>query len=245
MSRHSTAIIDPSAEVDDSCEIGPNVRISAGCKVGPGNVFMDGAFLGPNTIVGTGNTFHFHAIVGHDPQFLGFDVATKSGTLIGDGNHFREFCQIHRGLKDGQQTVIGNENFFMATSHVAHDCIIGNNNVLANFSGLAGHVEVGDRVFISTLVGIHQFARIGSFAMIGGRSGISKDVPPYSMIKHYGLIVGLNTVGLRRAGVGPESRRALKNAYIEIFRSGRPISKSIEIVRGQWEGREMSPELAH
>jgi UDP-N-acetylglucosamine acyltransferase len=183
--------------------------------------------------------------VGHDPQFLGFDPRTKSGTIIGDENHFREFCQIHRGLKDGTNTVVGNRNFFMATSHVAHDCLIGNDNVLANYAGLAGHVVVGDRCFISTLVGVHQFCRIGSLAMIGGRTGIPKDVPPYMMMKHYGEVVGINVVGLRRAGVPLASRTALKHAYKRLFRTGMGLTEAIVAVRTEWAGKEMPAELQH
>lgn len=245
MAIHPTAIIDPSAEIDESCEIGPNVRIMRNCKIGPENTFMDGAIIGPNTVVGSGNVFHFHCVVGHDPQYLGFDPATESGTVIGDGNQFREFCQIHRGLKSGGNTLIGDGNFFMATSHAAHDCIVGNHNVLANYAGLAGHVTVGDRVFISTLVGIHQFCRVGSVGMIGGFAGVSKDTPPYCMVKGYGIVRGLNTVGLKRAGVGPESRKALRAAFRELFRKGRPLNAAIETVREEWRGKEMPAELEH
>lgn len=243
MSIHPAAHVHPTAELHPSVEVGPGARIGPGCRIGEGTVLMDGAILGPNTIVGKGNVFHYHCVIGHDPQFLGFDPATKSGTIIGDGNHFRELCQVHRGLKDGQNTVLGNGNFLMATSHVAHDCRLGDNNVLANYSALAGHVVVGDKCFLSGHVGVHQFARIGSLAMIGGRTGISKDVPPYVTVKHYGVIVGLNVVGLRRAGVSQATRTELKRAYKELFRSGRGVTKSIAILREQWQGREMPAEV--
>ncbi|MBI1290976.1 acyl-ACP--UDP-N-acetylglucosamine O-acyltransferase [bacterium] len=245
MAIHPSAIIHPTATVDPTNEIGPAVQIGENCVLGPGNTLMQGAILGPNTVVGRGNVFHFYSVVGHDPQFLGFNPATKSGTVIGDENHFREFSQIHRGLKDGTNTVVGSRNFFMATSHVAHDCLIGNDNVLANYAGLAGHVSMGDRCFISTLVGVHQFCRIGSLAMIGGRTGIPKDVPPYMMMKHYGEVVGINTVGLRRAGVTAEARAALKNAYKKLFRTGMSLTEAVAAVRGEWAGREMPAELLH
>lgn len=244
MGIHPSAIIDPSAEIHEDVEVGPNCRISRGCVLDAGNVLMDGAILGPNTRAGRGNTFHFHAVVGHDPQYLGFDSAIESGTQIGEGNHFREFCQIHRGLKPGGNTVIGSRNFFMATSHAAHDCVFGDHNVIANFAGLAGHVTVGNRCFISGHVGIHQFCRIGDLAMIGGQGGVPRDVPPFMTLKFHGILVGLNAVGLRRAGVGPEARSALKNAYREIFRSGKPLPTALETIRREWQGREMPPELA-
>ena len=245
MSIHPTAIIDPTAQVHPNNDIGPNVRIGPGSVIGEGNIFMQGAVLGPNTRVGKGNTFHYYCVVGHDPQYLGFDPATKSGTIIGDGNHFREFSQVHRGLKDGTNTILGNANFIMTTAHIAHDCILGNNNVLVNYSGISGHVELGDRCFLSGQVAVHQFCRIGTLAMIGGRTGISKDVPPYMIMKHYGVVVGINSVGLRRAGVSSETRLALKRAYKQIFRSGSPVSKSIEIIRAEWEGKTIPAEVAH
>lgn len=245
MPLHPTAVIDSTAQLHYNVDIGPHCVIGANCVVGEGTVMMAGAVLCANSTLGKGNTLYHHALVGGDPQFLGFDPKTKSGTLVGDGNHFREFSQVHRGLKDGTNTVIGDGNFIMATAHVAHDCKLGNNNVLANYAGLAGHVEVGDKVFISTLVGVHQFCRIGSYAMLGGRTGVTKDVPPYSMMKHYGEVVGLNLVGLRRAGIPAETRRALQNAYRALFRSGRPLSKSIAIVVDEWAGRPMPTELTH
>ncbi|MCC5877658.1 MAG: acyl-ACP--UDP-N-acetylglucosamine O-acyltransferase [Candidatus Sumerlaeia bacterium] len=245
MPIHPTAIIDPTAVIDESCDIGPYCRIEQNVKLGPGNKVMQGAVICRNTVAGEGNVFHYNSLVGGDPQFLGFDPETPSGTVIGNGNHFREYSQIHRGLKDGTNTVIGDGNFFMATSHVAHDCEIGNHNVMANYAGLAGHVTMGDRCFISTLVGVHQFCRVGSYAMLGGGAGISKDVPPYSLMKHYGLVMGINIVGLRRAGVSGETRRALQSAYRDLFRSSHSMPRGIEIVRQKWEGREMPAEVAH
>lgn len=245
MPIHPSAIVDPTAEVDPTNEIGPNVRIGPNCVVGPGNIFMDGAFLGPNSVVGTGNTFHFRAIVGHDPQFLGFDPKTKSGTRIGNGNHFREFSTVHRGLKDGTFTVLGNENFLMAYSHLAHDCHVGNNVVLVNYAGISGHCILEDRCFISGHVAAHQFCRIGTMAMVGGRAAIVKDVPPYMMLKHYGVLVGVNVVGLRRAGVPAETRTAIRRAYKKLFREGLSIPRAVEELRGEYAGDKISPELEH
>lgn len=245
MPIHPTAIIDPTAEIHETADIGPYARIEQNCRIGEGTVVMQGAIICRNTVLGRENVVHHSAHIGGDPQFLGFDPETPSGTIIGNKNVFREFCQIHRGLKEGTNTTVGDSNYFMATSHAAHDCQIGSNNVFANYAGLAGHVSVGDRCFVSTLVGVHQFCRIGSFAMVGGRSGISKDIPPYCIVKHYGLVLGLNSVGLRRAGISAASRSALKHAYKEIFRTGRPVSVSIEKLREEWAGREMPAELEH
>ncbi len=243
MGIHPTAIVDPSAELHPDVEVGPYCRIGAGCMLEEGNVLMQGAVLGPNTQAGRGNVFHHYSLVGGDPQYLGFDPATRSGTIIGEGNHFREYSQVHRGLKDGGNTVLGDRNFIMATAHIAHDCVFGDENVMANYSGVAGHVVVGRGCFISGHVGVHQFCRIGDLAMVGGSGKVPKDVPPFMILKHYGLIVGVNVVGLRRAGVGPETRLALKDAYREIFRSGKSLPSALETIRREWHGRTMPAEL--
>jgi UDP-N-acetylglucosamine acyltransferase len=244
MPIHPTAIVDPTAVVDPTCDIGPYARIEANVVLGPGNVVMQGAVICRNTVVGEANVFHYNCLIGGDPQFLGFDPRTNSGTRIGSNNHFRELCQVHRGLKDGQHTVIGDGNFLMATAHVAHDCVLGNHNVIANNSGLAGHVTVGDRCFISTLVGVHQFCRIGSYAMIGAISGVPKDVPPFVTVRQIGVIVGLNVVGLRRAGISADTRMALRRAYKELFRSGRALPRSIAAVRASYGESPMPAEVA-
>ena len=245
MTIHPTAFVHPSAQLHENIEVGPHAHISEGCVLGEGNVLMQGAILGPNTHVGTGNIFHFHTVIGHDPQFVGFDPKTKSGTRIGNNNQFREFSQVHRGLKDGLFTRIGNNNYIMTTSHVAHDCVLGDHNIIVNYSGISGHVEMEDRCFISGHVGVHQFCRIGTLSMIGGRTGISKDVPPYMIVKHYGMVLGINSVGLRRAGVSLEARMALKSAYKTLFRSGLALSRAIDVAREEWQGREMPKEVAH
>lgn len=244
MPIHPTAFVDPTAQVPHNNDVGPYTRIGPGCVLGEGNVLMDGAVLGANTHVGNGNTFHYRCVVGHDPQYLGFNPATKSGTRIGDNNHFRELCTVHRALKDDTFTIIGNGNFIMAYAHVAHDCVLGNNVVMVNYSGISGHVEVGDRAFLSGHTAVHQFCRIGTLAMVGGAAAVSKDIPPFTTVKGAGNIIGLNVVGLRRAGVGAETRMALNRAYKTLFRSGSPISKSLASLRAEWDGREMPPELA-
>lgn len=243
MAINPTAIIHPTAELADSVEVGPYAHIGPHTKLGENCVVMQGAFIGPRVVAGKENVFHPYCMVGQDPQFLGFNPETNSGTIVGDGNHFREFCTIHRGLKEGQNTLLGDANYFMAYSHVAHDCIVGSHVVMVNYAAISGHTELEDRVFFSGHSSTHQFCRVGTLAMVGGHTAVPKDVPPYMTIKLYGVLVGLNTVGLRRAGVGPETRVALKHAYKELFRSGRPVSRSIELLRGEWDGKEMPPEM--
>ncbi|MDK2973142.1 MAG: UDP-N-acetylglucosamine acyltransferase [Candidatus Sumerlaeota bacterium] len=236
MAIHPSAVIDPTAQIADDVEIGPNVVVGPNVKIGSQCVLMAGAVVCANTTMGAGNRVHFNAVLGGDPQYLGFDPKTASGLVIGDNNEFRELCTVHRGLKDGTNTVIGNNCFLMATAHVAHDCTLGNNIVLANGSMLAGHVSVGDRAFVSGLCAVHQFCRIGRLAMVGGMSGVSKDVPPFLTTRgDFAFLVGVNVVGLRRAGVGPESRMAIKNAFKNLFRSGHPLNRAITDLREAWQ----------
>jgi UDP-N-acetylglucosamine acyltransferase len=245
MPIHPSAIIDPSAEIDESCDIGPFSKIGKNCKLGANNQVLQGAQLGENTIVGEENIFHPYSMVGQDPQYLGFDPSTNSGTIIGNKNQFREFCTVHRGAKSGESTVFGNENFLMSYTHVAHDCQFGDHIVMVNFSGLAGHIIVEDSVFISGYAAMHQFCRIGTLAMIGGYAKLPKDAPPYMTMKHYGVVIGVNAVGMRRAGIGPQARSAIKVAYKELFRSKRPLKDSIALLREEWAGKEMPEELNH
>lgn len=244
MPIHPTASIHPSARIHESAIIGPNVRIGEEAEIGPDCELMDGAVIGARVRMGAANRIHFHAVVGHEPQFVGFDRSIPSGVVMGDRNEVREFVSIHRAIHAGANTVLGDANYLMANSHVAHDCVLGNNVVMANSAALAGHVTVGDRAFISGHAGIHQWVRIGRLAMVGGMSGVGKDVPPFTVHRFVNVLVGVNMIGLRRAGIGPDSRKAIYDAYKLLFRSGRALPGAVADLRAQWEGRAMPPELA-
>ncbi len=243
MAIHPSATIDPSAKVDKSNHIGPGCVIGPHCEIGPNNIFMNGAIIGTRTRIGSENTFHYHSVVGHDPQYLGFNPETKSGTVIGNGNHFREFSSVHRGLHEGSNTVVGDSNFVMAYAHVAHDCAIGNNCVLVNYAGLSGHIHVENNVFISGHVAIHQFVRIGSYSMVGGGAVVSKDVPPFMTLKNYGTVIGINAVGLRRAGFSSEQRINLKNAYKRLFREGHSVKRGLQLLQEDYSGMSIPEEV--
>jgi UDP-N-acetylglucosamine acyltransferase len=202
-----------------------------------------GSFVAANVVMGSNNTIGPYAVVGGDPQFLGFDKSLRSGVRIGSGNFFREYSTVHRSVYANADTIIGDNNYLMVSTHVAHDCVLGNNIVMVNFSGIAGHVVVEDRVFISSHVGVQQFCRIGRVAMVGGATGINRDVPPYTTIKgNFGFIAGLNIVGMRRAGVDAAARSALRKAYKTVFRSGLSLKSGIAGVRSQWAGADHVPE---
>ncbi len=230
---HPTAIIDSKAEIGRSVEIGPycviekGVSIAEGTKIGPHVVIREGTQIGKQCQISQ------FASIGEAPQSVAYK-GEKTSLLIGDRNIIREFITLHRGtVKGGGKTVIGNENFLMAYSHVAHDCQIGNQVIMANGATLAGHILIEDYAIIGGLSAIHQFCRIGALAIISGLTGVSQDIPPYMMAAgSRAKLYGLNTVGLKRANFSEETMRVLKKTYRIIFRSGLTLEKAIETVRG-------------
>jgi UDP-N-acetylglucosamine acyltransferase len=241
---HPTAIIDPRAQIAEGVEIGPysviekDVFIGKGTKIGPHVVIREGTEIGKACQI-----FQF-ASIGEAPQFVGYK-GEKTFLQIGDHNIIREFVTLHRGTaKGGGKTVIGNENFIMAYSHVAHDCQIGNQVVMANGATLAGHILIEDFAIIGGLTAIHQFCRVGTYAIIGGVSGVLMDIPPYTKAQGDRVkLFGLNTVGLKRANFSEKTLRALKKAYRIIFRSGLTLERAMKQV-GEDEISQM-PEVQH
>jgi UDP-N-acetylglucosamine acyltransferase len=241
---HPTAIVDPKAEIGEGVEIGPysvlekDIVIGEGTKIGPHVVIREGTRIGKRCQI-----FQFNSI-GEAPQAFAYK-GEKTSLLIGDQNIFREFVTLHRGTPHGGgKTVIGNGNYFMAYSHVAHDCNIGNQVVMANGATLGGHILIEDYAIIGGLVAIHQFCRVGTHAFIGGLSGISLDIPPYMLASgSRAKLFGFNTVGLKRHRFSEETLRALKKAYRIIFRSALTLEKAMERV----EEDEISqiPEVQH
>lgn len=221
-------MIHPSAHVSPSARLAPDVT------VGPFAVVEDGAVLGPGcrvephgqvlrgVIMGQGNVVGRGAVIGGDPQALSFQPSTVSGVRIGDGNTFREHVTVHRSTQPGGMTVIGNGNFLMAACHVGHDSILGDHNVLANAVLVAGHIVIGNRCFLGGGAALHQFIRIGDYAMVQGCSGYTRDVPPFCTVFRWNNLRGLNSVGLRRAGFDSASRLALKRAWKAVFCAGTP-----------------------
>lgn len=241
MAIHPTAVVDPAASIHPTATIGPYAVIGPHVEIGEGCEIMASAYV-DNTRMGRFNTIHPHAVLGGDPQSLGFDKKIRSWVRLGDNNTVRELAQIHRGLTEGSETTVGSGCFLMATAHVAHDCAIGNEVVITNGALVAGHVTVGDRAFISGPSGIHQYCRIGRLAMIGGMSGVSRDVPPFCTVRgDIAFLIGINVVGLRRAGVGTAARTAVKQAFRMLFRAGKSLPEALRQVRVQYEGRTDMP----
>ncbi|MEX1110347.1 MAG: acyl-ACP--UDP-N-acetylglucosamine O-acyltransferase [Chthoniobacterales bacterium] len=238
---HPTAIVDPAAEIAAGVRIGPY------CVIGPGVVIADDTELqhhvtvmGP-TKIGRGNFFFAYTSIGQRTQDLKY-AGEPTYLEIGDGNTFREFCTANRGTLPGTKTVIGKGGNFLAYSHIAHDCIVGDQVIFSNNGTLAGHVEVGDHAVIGGLAAIHQFCRVGRHAITGGCSKIVQDVPPFFVADgNPAEVRGVNQVGLERAGFAAETIRALKEAYRILYRGNLNVKQSVETIR---EELPDLPELA-
>lgn len=226
---HPTAIVAPEAELADDVEVGAYAIIEGSVRIGARTRILPYVHISGDTVIGEDNHIHMGAVIGHTPQDLGWKEGTPTGVRIGDGNQIRERVEIHRATRPGENTVLGDGNFIMAGAHIAHDCVLGDRNILANNALLAGHVRLEGRVNIAGLVPVHQFVRIGELAMLWGYSACAKDVPPYMALHGRGRVVGVNLVGMRRA---PDIPRAaideVKNAFRVLFRSGLGLSAALE-----------------
>lgn len=214
--------IDPSARVGAEVELAPEVEIGPGViiegptRIGAGTRIQAHAYIGPYTTIGAHNLISFGAIIGHEPQ----DYAFKGGpsyTIIGDHNIIREYVTIHRGTVPGSATRVGNHNFLMALSHMAHNASVGNNVIVINGALIGGYVEVQDRAVISGNCVIHQFCRVGRLAMMRGGSRASRDIPPFCISDREHTVRALNLVGLKRAGFDRQRLAALKKAFRLLF----------------------------
>ena len=228
MTIHQTAVVDPQAEIHETVEIGPYAIIEGKVVIGEGTVVKPHASISGPTTIGSGNTIGSFTSIGAPPQDINYK-GEPTELIIGNDNQIREYVSIHRGTVAGNgKTVIGNSNMIMAYSHIAHDCVLGNDVIMANVATLGGHVEVGDKVSFGGLVAVHQFCRIGTFSYIGGLSGISLDVPPYVIIagtRNRMRITGINKIGMRRSGMSRDSINNLNEAFKIIFRSPQLLLK--------------------
>ncbi|HUE36714.1 MAG TPA: acyl-ACP--UDP-N-acetylglucosamine O-acyltransferase [Candidatus Acidoferrum sp.] len=225
---HSTAVIHPKSKLDLTVRVGPFAVIDEGVELGPNCVVGPYVYLTGLAKIGTGNVFHAGCVIGDAPQDLKYKNE-PTRLRIGDNNVFREQVTVHRSSKTAEDTVIGSRNFLMQHSHVAHNCIIGDDTIIAGGALLAGHVAVHDKAFISGNCLVHQFCRVGTLAMMQGGSAISKDLPPFCIASNArsNVICGLNAVGLRRAGLSPEQRLELKKVYGLLFRSGKNLRAAL------------------
>ncbi len=239
---HPSAIIGDTARIDPSARIGPFCIVEDGAEIGPGCVLDSHVRVLSPVRMGANNRICHGAAIGAEPQDLGYTPDKARPLVIGEGNHFKENVVISSGVKEAHGSVIGNHNYFMNGAHTGHDCVIGGHNILGPNAAVGGHVEIADRTFLSGLVAVHQFCRIGSYVMVGGVSGVRQDIPPYCMANgQYARFVGLNIVGLRRNGFSQAQRSAIKRAYRLLFRAGLKREAALEQLRALPD----SPELDH
>lgn len=228
---HPTAQIAKDAKLSEGVEIGPYCIIGEGVKIGKNTKLLSNVVI-EHTEIGENCIIYPFTVIGLPPQDLKYKGEMTS-VRIGNNNVIREYTTIHRASVDGDGlTVIGDNNFLMAYVHIAHDCKIGNSTIMANATTLAGHVEVEDSVVIGGLVAIHQFTRIGAYAMVGGFSGVVQDIPPYTMASgNRARLYGLNTIGLKRNGFKDSTIRELKQAYKILFRSRLTLKEAMDMVK--------------
>ncbi len=240
---HSTAIINPKAEIDSTVEIGPYSIIGENVVIGSGTVIGPHVVVDPYVTIGADCNIFQYAAIGATPQSLKFE-GEETYVKIGRCTIVREFVTIHRGTEfGGGITEVGEENFLMAYTHIAHDCKTGRKVVLSNNATLAGHITIGDNATIGGLVAIHQFVRIGDYAFVGGKSAVVKDIPPYVIASgDRAKLHGLNSVGLKRHGFSKNTLSSLKKTYRIIFRIGLTTNEAIERVRAEVE---QIPEVVH
>jgi UDP-N-acetylglucosamine acyltransferase len=242
MPIHETAVIDKNAHIGKNNHIGPYVVIESGVKLGDNNRIGPGAIITGNTTIGNDNIIHGHVYIGNTPQDVSYDGA-HTMVLIGDRNEFREFTNIHRGTKEGTATVIGSDNYFMVSSHIAHNCTIGNHIFMVNGASLGGYCEVHDHAFLSAYVIAHQFVRIGAYSICGILTKLTKDVPPFMMVDgNPASVHGLNVVGLKRKGFSSSRRAAIKKAYKILYRCRLSLKSALDRIDQECFGSSPEPE---
>ncbi len=239
---HPTAIVDPAAKIGEGVFIGPYCIVEAGVELGDRCRLQHHVTLCGPSKIGADNQFYAYGSIGQKSQDLKYK-GEPTYLEIGEGNCFREFVTVHRGTEPGALTKIGKGGNFLAYSHIAHDCVVGDRVIFSNNGTLAGHVVVEDCAVIGGLTAIHQFCRIGKHALTGGCSKIVQDVPPFMIADgNPALVRGINQVGMERAGFAPETIREIREAYRLIYRSKLNVKQAEEKIR-ETPGR--TPEIEH
>jgi UDP-N-acetylglucosamine acyltransferase len=238
---HETAVVDRAATLAADVDIGPYAIIGSGVEIDSGTYIGPHVVLRGPTRIGKNNRIFQFCSVGDEPQDKKY-AGEPTRLVIGDGNTIRECCTINRGtIQDAGVTRIGDGNWIMAYVHIAHDCVVGDDNVMANNVTLAGHVRVGDSVIMGGFSGVHQFCQIGSHAFLAMYSVINRDVPAYCMAAgHPAVPRGVNAEGLRRRGFDAEQIRVIRGAYKTLYRSGRKFDDALEEIAASAATR---PEL--
>ena len=228
---HKTAIISPKAELGENIKIGPYTVVEDGVEIGDNCVIQSSVLLAEGAVLSK-NVKVFHgASIGTAPQDLKFG-GEKTKAIVGEGTTIREFVTFNRGTTYHHRSECGKNCLLMAYSHVAHDCLIGDNVIMANSVNLAGHVEVHDYAILGGLVPVHQFVKIGAHAMVGGGFRVQQDIIPYALVGGYPLkVAGINSVGLRRRGFSKESLAAINQTYKTLFHSQLNTTQAVEKIK--------------
>jgi UDP-N-acetylglucosamine acyltransferase len=225
---HPTAIVDPNAKLGVGVEIGPFSTIGRQVMIGENTVVQSHVVIEAEVVIGRRNFIGHGAIIGAPPQDVSFTPERKTKVEIGHDNIIREYCTVHRGSPEGSATKIGDKNFLMAGVHVGHNCAIANNVIIANNCLLAGFVRVDDGAFLGGGSTFHQFMHIGRLVMVQGSSAFGKDLPPFVVAAERNSVFGLNTVGMRRAGISAKDRNEIKEAFKLVYLSGSNISQAMQ-----------------
>jgi UDP-N-acetylglucosamine acyltransferase len=225
---HPTAIIHPTAQIHPTVIVGPYSVIGENVKIGADTIIDSHVIIAELTEIGVGNHIFPGAVIGGEPQDLKYK-GEPSWVKIGDYNQIREYVTINRATDPDQVTKIGNHNLLMAYAHVAHNCILEDEVIIANSVALAGHIYIESKARISGVLGVHQFVHIGRLAMVGGMSRIERDVPPYTMVEgNPSRVRSLNLIGLQRSGLSSEEIAEIKKAFRIMYRSGLTFKKALE-----------------
>ena len=242
---HPSAIIDATAEIAEDVDIGPFCIIHGNTKIGRGTKMHSSVVIGQWTEIGEDNEIYPGAVIGVAPQDLRYS-GERAYTRVGHRNVIREYVTVHRASDAEGMTSIGDDNLIMAYTHVAHNCILGNQITIANSCGLAGHVEIEDQAVLGGMCGLHQFVRVGKLAMLGGMAQIRQDVPPFSMVDGQpARIFGMNIRGMQRRGINKDSRQALKGCYRLILSSGLNLTQALDSIRATIEQNDEVTHLLH
>jgi UDP-N-acetylglucosamine acyltransferase len=242
MNIHPTAIVDPKAELGKNISIGPYTIINEGVRIGDNVQIGSNVLIDSGTIIERNCKVHHGAVLGTPPQDLKFG-GEKTFLEIGENAVIREYATINRGTRHRGKVTVGSNCFIMMYAHIAHDCVIGNNVILANSVNIAGHVEVEDYAIIGGVVPVHQFTRIGTHSIIGGGFRVPKDVPPYILAGGYPLrYMGLNIIGLKRRNFSADTIHTLKKACRILFQSQYNTTQAVEKIKSEIEPL---PEIKH
>lgn len=237
---HPTAIVSPKAELGDNISIGPFSIVEDDVKIGDNCEIKSSALLADGTVLGKGVKIFHGAAIGSAPQDLKFG-GEKTKAIVGDGTTIREFVTFNRGTKYHNRSECGKNCLVMAYAHIAHDCLIGDNVIMANSVNLAGHVEIDDFAILGGILPVHQFVKIGAHSMIGGGYRVQQDVIPYALVGGYPLrVVGVNKIGLSRRGFTDETIKTLHKAFRMLFHSELNTTQAVEKIKSEME---IIPEL--